>query len=207
MGFIYKVTNDINSKVYIGQTKFSVGIRWKQHLNKCRSKSFVNRPLYNAITKYGEEHFKAEEIEECSNELLNEREKYWIEYYDSYRNGYNATLGGDGTLTHLDYDKILKYYLSCGNKTQTCRDMECSMDTLNKVCEINNITTISNCAGRKILRIDEEGNEKEYSSIKQAAEEIALEQNKNAQTIRKRVTYIINHEPNQKGYGYYWELI
>lgn len=206
MGFIYKVTNCVNSKVYIGQTNFSIETRFKQHLRDCDNKCNENRPLYLAMKKYGKENFHIELIEECSSDKLNEREKYWISYYNSFNEGYNATVGGDGKQTHLDYDEIKNFYLSNGSKAQTCKHFNCSMDTVNKVCEMFNIETISNCGGRKIIRIDLNGNEIEFLSIRQAAEKIALEQNKNPQTVRKRITEIINHKQNEKGYGYYWKL-
>lgn len=50
-------------------------------------------------------------MEECDNEQLNEREIYWISYYDTFYNGYNATLGGDGNCRY-DYDSIVNYYLA-----------------------------------------------------------------------------------------------
>ena len=50
-------------------------------------------------------------MEECSSHIVSEREKYWIEYYDSYRNGYNATYGGDGTQLY-DYNILSQAYLS-----------------------------------------------------------------------------------------------
>jgi len=53
--------------------------------------------LYKAFNKYGIENFTFEEIEQVDNSILDEREKYWIEYYDSYFNGYNSTLGGRAT--------------------------------------------------------------------------------------------------------------
>lgn len=49
-----------------------------------------------AINKYGIENFTFEIIEECSEEQLNNRERYWIAYYDTYHNGYNRTVGGEG---------------------------------------------------------------------------------------------------------------
>jgi hypothetical protein len=52
--------------------------------------------LYDAINKYGSENFSIEEVEECSPEVLNDREVYWIEQYGSFKNGYNATRGGEG---------------------------------------------------------------------------------------------------------------
>ena len=50
--------------------------------------------IKRAIHKYGKENFTIEVIEKCDQQLLNEREKYWINYYDSYEKGYNSTLGG-----------------------------------------------------------------------------------------------------------------
>ena len=95
MGYIYKIYNDINNKVYIGQTIRTIEVRWKQHLMDCDNAN-KQRHLYNAMKKYGKEHFFIEVIEEIDNNILNEREKYWIDYYDSYNNGYNSTLGGAG---------------------------------------------------------------------------------------------------------------
>jgi hypothetical protein len=50
------------------------------------------------MRKYGIENFHIEQIEEVANDQLNEREKYWISYYNTYFDGYNSTLGGEGSL-------------------------------------------------------------------------------------------------------------
>ena len=50
--------------------------------------------IKRAIHKYGKENFTIKLLEECDRALLNEREKYWIQYYNSFENGYNSTLGG-----------------------------------------------------------------------------------------------------------------
>ena len=63
MGYIYKITNLINGKIYIGQTRFNVQRRFHQHLYEAK-KGELNFPLYSAIRKYGEENFKIECIEE-----------------------------------------------------------------------------------------------------------------------------------------------
>ena len=65
------------------------------------------RPLYSAMNKYGVENFTVETIEETDNP--EEREKYWIEYYGSFKNGYNATMGGDGK-KYIDYDLVIATY-------------------------------------------------------------------------------------------------
>lgn len=88
MAFIYKITNDINDKVYIGMTTRSIECRWKEHLR--HSSQLIDA----AIQRLGKEHFKIEVIEECSEEDVDDREIYWIEFYNSYAEGYNVTLGG-----------------------------------------------------------------------------------------------------------------
>lgn len=98
MAFIYKITNQVNSKIYIGKTCDTIKKRWQKHLTDRYKRDFEIRPLYRAMKKYGIDNFIIEEIEECPAELASEREIYWINFYDSYNNGYNATLGGDGAL-------------------------------------------------------------------------------------------------------------
>ena len=86
---IYKVTNKINGKVYIGQS-VDIGKRWRQHMTAKDDIYF-----HKAIQKYGVENFEWEVIEQCKKKDLDEREIYWIEYYDSFNKGYNCTKGGD----------------------------------------------------------------------------------------------------------------
>lgn len=95
IGYIYKVTNIINDKIYIGQTIQSVKDRWYRHCGKSGlSDNEMNTHFKRAILKYGKENFRIETIEICDSKDLNEREKYYISYYDSYKSGYNSTLGG-----------------------------------------------------------------------------------------------------------------
>lgn len=91
MGYIYIVTNDINNKVYIGQTSNTISERWQEHRNTDDGTEF-----HNAIRKYGSQLFHVRQLEECPIEKLNEREIYYIDLYDSYKNGYNMTPGGAG---------------------------------------------------------------------------------------------------------------
>ena len=107
MSYIYKISNDINDKVYIGKTEFSIQKRFQEHCQDSKKRRTEHRPLYNAMNKYGIEHFYVQMIEECDNP--EEREQFWIKYYNSYNNGYNATLGGDGK-KYLDYSKILNLF-------------------------------------------------------------------------------------------------
>lgn len=95
-GYIYKITNQINGKVYIGQTKRPIKQRWWEHKNASKNKNNpgYDYPLYRAFRKYGIHNFKIEEIEKCTYDKLDEREIYWIKYFNSFHNGYNLTLGG-----------------------------------------------------------------------------------------------------------------
>ena len=94
IGKIYIITNDINNKVYIGQT---VGSLKKRFINHCSRNNGKSRNMFikRAILKYGKEHFNILLIEEVEEKLLDEREIYWIKFYDSFHNGYNMTEGGN----------------------------------------------------------------------------------------------------------------
>ena len=110
-GIIYLIINKVNNKCYVGQTTNEKGFNGRYNrggvgiekvynfhkTNKNRNKSF-NLHLLSAIEKYG---FEAFEVKECidvafSREELNIKEKVYIQLYDSFKNGYNNTLGGEG---------------------------------------------------------------------------------------------------------------
>ena len=92
---IYKITNKVNGKCYIGQS-INIKKRLSQHKSQTYRNIHINKILYQAIKKYGIENFTFDIIEKCETNSLDDREKYWIEYYDSYNNGYNGTKGGKG---------------------------------------------------------------------------------------------------------------
>lgn len=109
-GYIYKVTNKVNNKSYIGQTRYSVEFRWRQHQHKKDNTYF-----HNALHKYGIENFTVEVLEECDFKDLNDREIYYIAKFNTFSNGYNLTIGGEGnkkiTLDNK-YDEIVGLYLA-----------------------------------------------------------------------------------------------
>lgn len=101
-GIIYKITNLLNGKVYIGQTIRSLKDRYSQHKYKTSSS-----PIHLAIKKYGHQNFIIEELEQCPINLLDEREIFYINQYKSYckRYGYNISRGGQ-------QHRLLPYKLS-----------------------------------------------------------------------------------------------
>ena len=122
MNYIYKITNMVNKKVYIGKTSSTIEERFREHIRTSKNKNAQGRPIYLAFRKYGIENFSIEEIE-CveTDEIASERESYWIRQYHSYvgfkdARGYNATLGGDGkAYLDLNEDEILMEYNKCNS--------------------------------------------------------------------------------------------
>ena len=94
---IYVITNTINNKQYVGLSK-NCYKRWADHYSKCytsNKEDDIEKVLYKAMRKYGRENFTFQIIEECPEEQLSDREKYWIEKLDTYHKGYNETPGGE----------------------------------------------------------------------------------------------------------------
>lgn len=93
---IYKFENLINGHVYIGQS-VNIERRYKDHLSRAKSEKSDEyySTFHCALRKYGIENFSFNIIEECDKSKLNEKEKYWIKYYNSYKEGYNETTGGE----------------------------------------------------------------------------------------------------------------
>lgn len=108
-GIIYKATNKINNKVYIGQTIKTLKERIYMHYYKAEnSLNITHTHFINAIRKYGKDNFDWEIIDQAdTQEELNKKEIYWIQFYDSINNGYNIQKGGN------EYDSD-KFSLACG---------------------------------------------------------------------------------------------
>lgn len=132
MPYIYKITNNINGKIYIGKTSLTIEARWKQHQHDAASQTKIHRPLYSAIQKYGIESFSIEQIEEVqTDDIACERERYWIEYFGSFKNGYNATIGGDGR-KYADYDLIYALFKEGKTNKEICKITGYSDKTITK---------------------------------------------------------------------------
>lgn len=131
MGYIYKITNKINQKPYIGKTVDTITSRWNEHIYEAFTH---NSPflIHNAMRKYGIENFTIKELEECSADKLSEREQYWIKTINSHFEtgyGYNMTYGGDGTLRYSD-EQILNLWNQGFDCHQIANILSASISTI-----------------------------------------------------------------------------
>jgi group I intron endonuclease len=104
-GYIYKVTNQINKKEYIGCTITTLKKRFEEHAWRCL-KTDSNTKFCNSIKKYGIENFEIELIEECDIIIIYEREKFFINEFKTYYTGLNSTIGGEGCLGYKHSKEI-----------------------------------------------------------------------------------------------------
>lgn len=125
---IYKITNLINGKVYIGQS-----INIQKRLNEHKYKAFnegdnsYNCAIHNAFRKYGIENFEFEILEETKQECLDEREIFYIEKYNSLSpNGYNIRFGGQRSINKRSKKKKKKYFCKeCGKEVSKSKSGLC----------------------------------------------------------------------------------
>lgn len=95
---IYSIENIINQKKYIGQS-VNIKSRWMKHKSELNNNNHDNDYFQKAWNKYGEENFEFTILEECSKDMLNERECYYIDLYNTINRdyGYNLKSGGQDT--------------------------------------------------------------------------------------------------------------
>ena len=109
---IYKFENQKNGKCYIGQS-VALEARYWSHFRNHQNSNLrdYNTKFYRALRKYGFECFTYSILEQAdyfSKEELNKKEKYWIQYYDSYKNGYNSNLGGEKVTENAEKHPMAK---------------------------------------------------------------------------------------------------
>jgi group I intron endonuclease len=140
---IYIIKNDINTKVYIGQALDSKK-RFQSHCKKNNDNSLIDK----AIQKYGKEHFWFE-ILESQIENYNEREKYWIKYYNSLKPfGYNILTGGDEPPRYIG-DEHPNVKISDENVKLLKIDLAQTTISLSQLAEKYNISK------RQVMRINQ----------------------------------------------------
>ena len=140
MAFIYKIENDINDKLYVGQTGFSLEHRFAEHCCDAFHPRREKRPLYRAIRKYGKEHFRIVLLEETDNP--DEREMFWIDKLGTYSNGYNATMGGEGKRS-VDYDEIVRAYQTLRSQKKVAEALGVCLDTIRQALTMRGVKILT----------------------------------------------------------------
>ena len=210
MGYIYKITNTLKDKVYIGQTIKTVQKRFTQHKNNSNKEYFSQIVLYKAFNKYGIENFVCEEIEEVPNDKLDEREKYWIEYYDSYFNGYNSTLGGRTTqLYNWDTDDIIEKYMILKSARAVAKEIGCDHSTIDRILNENGVKRFTPSQQQsKPLYFKKKDEIHHFETTREAAEwliENGITKMTNPNLVRQEITNRIRNNKKYFGFEIYYE--
>lgn len=176
---IYCIINEINQLIYIGST-LNFKHRKNQHFSALDLKKHPNNKLQNAWNKYGSMHFSFNIIEECDKKFLLEREQFWINFYQSYKNkiGYNLNKLADRNIlcnstkkkisdNHKKFWKNKKFSEAHINKmrensSRFWKDKKLSIDHKNKLSQSHK---------KKLIQLDKSGNLiAEFNGIKEASE-------------------------------------
>lgn len=180
MGYIYKITNTKNNKIYIGKTTTCIQDRFSKHIYESKNAnvkgySFI---LHKAFRKYGIDNFIIEEVEEIDNSMLNDREIYWINAYSSMiPNGYNMTFGGEGSVK-INYDLVYSLWDDGNSIAQIAKIVNHSISQIRHILlDYNNFSVEANAqriidaTKKKVGQYDKNTNEliKIHDSIKDAA--------------------------------------
>ena len=162
------------------------------------------------MRKYGIDIFSIDIIEEVPIEQLSDKEQYWIQYYNSYNNGYNATIGGDGK--HLyDYNAIIKGFQSGKLVKELAMEFECCGDTIAQALKLAHLDSTSNKNKRiekSIIAYDLKGNiVNTFSSHKEASKWL-YDNNYTTSQNWDNITATIGRVANGKrksAYGFIWK--
>ena len=207
-GFIYKITNLVNDKIYIGQTRQPYEQRFIQHKSHART-GCSNHKVARAFRKYGDENFIVELVEECDLNELDAREKYWIAFYQSTKDdyGYNISDGGQTAPNYKlleNEDEILDFYYSCHNQLITAEHFGITDYKLRQLLLRRGLPTDKTNYGKhtrervKIVELD-----KEFDSGVDCARffiENNMCQTKKIECVQTRLSHALNN--NKKIYGY-----
>lgn len=209
---VYKIIDQKTQEIYIGQS-INIEERWKTHLYKYKNKR-NNKLLYQAMRRDGAENFSFEVIEECSQEELNQKEIYWIQYYHcsildpEYVKGLNFTIGGEGSVQY-DINEVYSLWDEGYGIKQIADKINCSTTTVSRylhyyknysatIAKKRGASNSSKAQDKKIIQYDLQGN---YIAEWNSQKEIQRELNIDACTIGK----VIRGKRISAG-GFQWKL-
>ena len=142
MAIIYKITNKINGKVYIGEITISLEQRWKTHCRDGKNGNHNKSALHDAIHKYGADNFIIEQIDEVPDEQRFEKETEYIMKYKSLvsQHGYNIVLHGSGYGIYNAED-FIKLWEQEYTQQEIMNIMNCAQDTAKKFLTKHGVTS------------------------------------------------------------------
>lgn len=196
-------------------TTRSMEIRKSDHMktyNDSKSRMY-NFKLYQAMRKYGFDKFEFSVIEECEDNDLETKEKYYIELYNTTINGYNEALGGSGKPLWTDKQvEACKVLYENGWVLQDMSEVfKSNPKTVGKkLRETYNIQTRQNSIhnnSKSIIGIDKNGNKIEFSALSDAAKYLIsnnFTKSINLPTVISKIEISL-HNTNRTAYGYKWE--
>lgn len=199
---VYKITNKITGKVYIGITNQGSGARYRHHWYESRIGE--PSPIHRSMAKYGEDNFTLEIIDFADTyDELKEKEKYWIKEYDSMNRekGYNLTEGGDGTFGRMHSeetkDKIRQKAIGRKASEETKKKMsesrkgKCSDKKKEHLHGLNELFKKKIIAEFYITTEDDNitKTEKDFNSIKECAEYFKISRDTIRNSINKNNGY------------------
>lgn len=155
-GTLYVITNRVNGMQYIGKTYKSIEERFAIHIRDSKRERNKNRKLYQAMNEFGVDNFHIMEIGQYKELELEHKEMEYIHYYDTHRNGYNETLGGDGKrYIDISDEEFVRLYHELGTITKVAELTGHDAGWISTI--IKNSGTRVSRNGRKPIRINELG--------------------------------------------------
>lgn len=215
---IYKITNKINGKIYIGQSK-NIYSRWKRHIYYAKQCKY---PIQKAIIKYGKENFEFAIICECEEEELNEKEMYYIKLFnsDDRKIGYNLTIGGNtfsytgksrnykAKLSDSQVYDIRKRYGNRENKYEIYEDYK-DIISFNTFCDIwvgktyrNILLDVYSEDNKKFHKNDRRN--KEYKFLTPKEEILNIRQVRNEGRLSRKEAYLLFQYINKNTFNDIW---
>lgn len=211
MAEIYTITNTLTGEVYVGNTSRGAKKRWVEHLRDAKDNKRNRRKLYRAINEYGQLSFRLDIVEVCPSEISMERERYWINAFDSVEHGYNESYGGKGKNT-ANYRAILSIYdktkslkraanesgVDVGTVKRALLDSCVPVPTRKESHDIYSKTILVSAKDGTLIR--------KFTSSQEAAEWISSNRGKIKQDIGSYRRHIIAvcKGKRKSAYGYIW---
>lgn len=186
-GIIYLITNKENGYKYVGQTTQAMNKEWQQHIQEALRMS--SKPIHRAMRKYGNHRFSIQEIDECDESLLNQREEYWIKHYNAYETaeGYNTT---QPNTIEIKQEVIIE------TKPKVITSKKEPWGCLTDENRGNGKHSGLRVKGKNL----ETGKVKEWENARMAAQEVTGDPNKNSNIL-------LSARKGYKCYGYKWEIL